>query len=47
MDAIKLARMVEVVGRGDAEREGGREFYAPPVSEPHFIIRCAGTDARC
>ena len=28
MDAIKLARMIEVVGRGG---NGGREFYAPPV----------------
>ena len=32
MDAIKLARMIEVVGRrGDGGRGGGREFYAPPV----------------
>ena len=29
MDAIKLARMVEVAGRDDGE--GKREFYAPPV----------------
>ena len=29
IDAIKLARMVEVAGRSDGE--GKREFYAPPV----------------
>lgn len=37
MDVIKLARMVEVAGRGDGEREVKREFYAPPVCTSLFM----------
>lgn len=38
MDAIVLARLVEVVGRGDGERKKGREFYAPTVTPLRLLL---------
>ena len=51
MDAIKLARLVEIAGRRDVEREAreaGRDAHAHQVLMPLFLLKCcAGMDADC
>ena len=47
MDAIKLTRLIEVTGRGDVEREAGRDAHGHQVLCLCLFKCCAGMDAEC